>query len=277
MRASAGMGEAALSLHGFGSGAPAGFWALTSCGQERSRPRGVCLGRECSPALTRGDVGGQSLAACPAPSGARDGAFPSLPTLVFTAEKWMERFVSLGGEEGIVDVFSWPVEFLGIEVNRVKNIINAETSSEAVLSPQRAGFSGVMHWGHISPPMCFASQRTGLLETGRFPGRLPKAEVYFAATLHLSSFPRGCVSKGGPRGAGGLQWGQRRGCPSGRKPSQSRHPSPLCLHRSSPHRRGRERRRVPGRTGQAEWILLAPFPKSLCPAATVGSLFSIEG
>lgn len=41
-------------------------------------PRRVCLGRECSPALTGGDVGGQSLAAHPAPSGARDAVLPSI-------------------------------------------------------------------------------------------------------------------------------------------------------------------------------------------------------
>lgn len=35
---------------------------------------------ECSPGLGTGILGGQSLAACPAPSGATGGAFASLPT-----------------------------------------------------------------------------------------------------------------------------------------------------------------------------------------------------
>lgn len=41
-------------------------------------------------------------------------------------------------------------------------------------------------WSHFSLPKCFLSQRTGLFE--RFPGDLPKAEAYFAATMHFSFF-----------------------------------------------------------------------------------------
>lgn len=48
-------------------------------------------GREFSnflpPVLSRGILGGHSLAACPAPSGARDGAFASLPKLHFRDAK----------------------------------------------------------------------------------------------------------------------------------------------------------------------------------------------
>lgn len=49
-------------------------------------PRRVCLGRECSPVLTGGDVGGQSLAAHPAPSGARDAVLPS--PFFFSSPPW---------------------------------------------------------------------------------------------------------------------------------------------------------------------------------------------
>lgn len=76
--------------------------------QERSHPRRVCLGRECSPVLTRGDVGGQSLAARPAPAGARDTEHFPLPPRWFS---WLQNECSDWWlEEGIVDGFSRPVE-----------------------------------------------------------------------------------------------------------------------------------------------------------------------
>lgn len=55
---------------------------------------------------------------------------------------------------------------------------------------------------------------------------VPKAEPYFAATLHLSFLAWDCRSSGRSLGAGGLG----RGCPGGRKPSWSHHPFVCILH-----------------------------------------------
>ena len=71
--------------------------------------------------------------------------------------------------------------------------------------------------------MCFASQRTGLLESGRFPGDLPKAEACFAVTLHLSFLacgvwgddPRVQVGCSGERGEDALVIQQQGESPLG--------------------------------------------------------------
>lgn len=214
---------------------------------------------------------GRAWLPAPLPQGLRMECFPLFPP-------WFSRLQNEYSDSCLLEEKrgSWMV--FPDMWSSLKNIIHTESSSEAALSSSTWG----SFWTHalrtfFSSPVCFVSQRTGLLETGRFPGDLPKVETYFAAKWHLSFLAWSCRSRGVPRVQVGFSRERGGDVPVVESSlGATIHHVFVCiilvLVAKDESRAG-----FLGRTSQAECILLALFPKSLCRAARAGSLFSIKG